>query len=120
MFYAPIFPFGLFIEIIGLCIFYWVSKYLLLRRSAFPNSLSNEITSAMMRVGCAGPLVFSTSSIIFDRYFNPNTANYSNYAHYISIAISLMLMIFGNKILSKKIMLRFIKPKDECHKGDAQ
>lgn len=64
MFYASIFPLGLVIEIIGLAIFYWITKYLLLRRSVYPNSISNKINNSMVKIALCGPLVFSLSNLL--------------------------------------------------------
>ncbi len=56
-FYSAIFPFGLFLEIIGLLIFYWVSKFIFIRRSALPNALSDALTGSMIRIALVLPLV---------------------------------------------------------------
>lgn len=67
MFYAPLFPYGVLFEIIGLIIFYNLNKYLLLRRSAFPNSISNRISSSMVRITFFGPMLFSCSNLLYDK-----------------------------------------------------
>lgn len=39
-FYACIFPYGTLFELISLTLYYWVSKYVLLRRCSWPINLS--------------------------------------------------------------------------------
>ena len=47
-FYAPAMPLSIAIAIFGLILTYWVDKYLLLRRTALPTSLGDELSRAMI------------------------------------------------------------------------
>jgi|APCry1669189241_1035207.scaffolds.fasta_scaffold494465_1 hypothetical protein len=43
VFYACILPYGTMLEILALFFYYWVTKYVLLRRCAWPNNLSDQL-----------------------------------------------------------------------------
>ena len=42
-FYSAIFPYGTFIQILALIVYYWVSKYILIRRCGWPSNLSANL-----------------------------------------------------------------------------
>jgi len=48
VYYCGVLPIILFISLIGLCLNYWVDKYLLLRRSSRPKALSRELPESMI------------------------------------------------------------------------
>jgi len=47
-FYAPAIPFAFIFTIIGLIIWFWTDKYVLLRRLALPQSINHDLTDSMV------------------------------------------------------------------------
>ncbi len=66
LFYAPIFPIGLLIFIVVLISYYYISKYVLIKRTKYSNPISTNLNKSMLRVIFYGPLVYSLGSVFYD------------------------------------------------------
>ena len=58
-FYAGILPFGSLLLILSLGLMYLSSKYLLIKRCSFTNSLSHELNDSMIGIATCLPLIFA-------------------------------------------------------------
>ncbi len=64
--YATLIPFGAFMTMIGLMIFYWVDKYNLLRRSSVNCSISGDLALFSMKLLDFTLVIKPLGEIIFD------------------------------------------------------
>jgi hypothetical protein len=48
--YATLIPFGAFLTIIGVSLYYWVDKYNLLRRSSLKNNISGKMAIRSLKL----------------------------------------------------------------------
>lgn len=46
--YADLIPVGAFIIVVGFCIYYWVDKYNLLRRSSLEGNISGDLAKKIL------------------------------------------------------------------------
>ena len=74
-FYAPLEPFVVLFGIITLCIYYWIFKVLLVRRSSIPVELGKKIAYDMIEVAEYIPLAMALGDVLFNvkfyHYANP-------------------------------------------------
>jgi hypothetical protein len=74
-FYACIFPYGAAFEIISLILFYWASKYILIRRCAWPSNLSTMLqenifkydTIVLKRMMTVMPVLLAVGGLFYER-----------------------------------------------------
>ena len=83
-FLAPVLPISLLYSIIGMIIFYWTEKYILLKKRSAKHHISYELTVEMVELLEMTILIFASSSFFF-RYLFEGTFSY----------INLMLLVIG-------------------------
>jgi len=64
-FYSAAIPFAFIISVLGLAVIFWVDKYMLLRRMAFPKFLNNETTESMIEYLEWAAASFSVGNLIY-------------------------------------------------------
>lgn len=64
--YATLIPIGAFLSCIGLCLYYWIDKYNLLRRSSVNSNISGELSLSSMKLLDITLLCKPLGEIIFD------------------------------------------------------
>ncbi len=64
--YATLIPFGAFVSLIGLAIYYWVDKYNLLRRSSIIQNISGKLAVKCMKLLDFTLFLRSIGALLFD------------------------------------------------------
>ena len=64
--YSSLIPMGAFLSTIGLCLYYWVDKYNLLRRSSVNSAIAGELSLLSMKLLDFTLLCKPIGEIIFD------------------------------------------------------
>lgn len=64
--YSSLIPLGAFLSIIGLCLYYWIDKYNLLRRSSVNSAIAGELSLFSMKLLDFTLLCKPVGEIIFD------------------------------------------------------
>ena len=108
---ACIYPLSFPICFLALIGFYWVDKYLLLRRYVTPFKLGYRTTSKLQQIMSLFPVSFSTTNLII--MFIPvgdgtafENGKYSKVYYYLALAafiLSLAFYLFGNEPLKNLI-----------------
>ncbi|KRX01119.1 hypothetical protein PPERSA_08220 [Pseudocohnilembus persalinus] len=109
MFYASIFPIGVLIEIIGLIIFYWVSKYIYITRTSITNQISPSLNRSMLNIAFFGPLTFSMGALIYDIKILDRNELANDIIHIFSMVLSLLCLLLCDRILQIKKVREWIK-----------
>jgi hypothetical protein len=64
--YATLIPFGAFLTIIGVALYYWIDKFNLLRRSSLKSNLSGEMTLFSLKLLDVTLFLRVIGEVIFD------------------------------------------------------
>lgn len=64
--YSTLIPFGAFISLVGLSIYYWVDKYNLLRRSSIIQNISGKLAIKCMKLLDMTIFFRSMGALLFD------------------------------------------------------
>ena len=64
--YSSLIPFGAFLSIFGLCLYYWIDKYNLLRRSSVNSNIAGELSLYSMKLLDFTLLFKPVGEILFD------------------------------------------------------
>lgn len=99
-FFAPILPLGLILGIITLIIFYWIFKYILLRRSCMPPFLGKEIAYEAIEIMEFVPLFLGLGDIFFNLIFYSETG----FITYVTLGVSIFNFMFPMAWLNKELM----------------
>ncbi|CAD8108585.1 unnamed protein product [Paramecium sonneborni] len=70
LFFAPIIPISILFGLIGLILYYWIQKYLLLRRNCKPPFQSSHLDREMLSLLDLSPLLLSTMQFLIDYSFH--------------------------------------------------
>lgn len=97
---SPLIPAGVILSMIGLCILYWVDKYLLLRRFVCSNFITYKLPKTMTSYLHVSTIFFSLGNLIIMfvpiqyeiDYKLPNF--YKNFSFYLAIIGVLLALIF--------------------------
>jgi hypothetical protein len=65
IFYSPVVPIGLFITIVGFSVFYWVEKYVILRKKSIKNQLSIYVSLEMTEYLEFVISIYAISNLLF-------------------------------------------------------
>ena len=65
--YATLIPFGAFLSIIGLSLYYWVDKFNLLRRSSLDHNISGRMAIRSLRMLDLTLFLRGIGEILFDK-----------------------------------------------------
>ncbi|CAD8076135.1 unnamed protein product [Paramecium primaurelia] len=70
LFFAPLIPISILFGLIGLILYYWIQKYLLLRRNRKPPFQSSHLDREMLNLLDLSPLLLSTMQFLIDYSFH--------------------------------------------------
>ncbi|CAD8113085.1 unnamed protein product [Paramecium sonneborni] len=69
-FFAPLIPLSVLFGFVGLMSYYWIQKYLLLRRNSKPPFQSSHLDTEMLYLMDLSPILFATMQFCLDFIFN--------------------------------------------------
>lgn len=98
-FYSSLIPIGPLLGIITLIVYYWVYKFLLLRRASTPNLMGKKVAYEMIELAEYVPLLLSLGDIIFVKILEKE----SYFINEIGILICCMNFILPMKWVNKKL-----------------
>ncbi|CAD8085698.1 unnamed protein product [Paramecium sonneborni] len=86
LFFAPLVPVSLLFCVVGLFFYYWIQKYLLLRRKCRPPLQSSYLNSEMCNIINFSPILLAAGQLWVDFVFESNST--TKIINFISIGIS--------------------------------
>ena len=98
-FYSSLIPLGPLLGIITLFVYYWVYKYLLLRRASTPNLMGKKVAYEMIELAEYVPLLLALGDIIFVKILDKE----SHFINEIGVIICCVNFILPMKWVNKKL-----------------
>jgi len=107
-FYAPAMPFVLIFTIIGLTLWFWADKYMLLKHMSLPKSIDDDLTEAMVEYLEWAACTFAVGSIMFSYTLKDATGELAfidtaRSLIWLALAVSLFHIFFPMSMLNKKL-----------------
>lgn len=82
VFNASMFPFGALLQIVGVCLLYWASKFVFVNRSSTTDSISSQLNNSMLTICYTLPFVF-VAGFIMQTYVS--TGSFFNIANLMAL-----------------------------------
>jgi len=108
-FYAPALPFSIIFTIIGLVLWFWIDKYVMLRRMGLPKSISKDLTDTAVEYLEWAACTFAVGNIVYV-YTLKNSVDelaFTDTARsliWITLGISLFHIYFPMEMVNKRFL----------------
>lgn len=107
-FYAPAMPFVLIFTIIGLTLWFWADKYMLLKHMSLPKSIDDDLTEAMVEYLEWAACTFAVGSIMFAYTMKDESGELAFHDTarallWLALGVSLFHIFFPMETLNKKL-----------------
>ncbi|CAD8213980.1 unnamed protein product [Paramecium octaurelia] len=102
LFFAPLVPISLLFCICGLFLYYWIQKYLLLRRKCRPPLQSSHLNSEMCNIINFSPILLAAGQLWVDFVFESNAT--TKIVNFVSIGFSGLEFFFPFEKIAKKFL----------------
>jgi len=108
-FYTPAMPFALIFTTVGLALWFWADKWVLIRRLVLPKSINNDLTDSMVEYLEWAVFTFAAGNVVYVYTLKNSLGEFafddtSRALVWVTLGISLFHIYFPMEALNKKLL----------------
>lgn len=100
-FYAALVPISILFALLGLILYYWVQKYLIINRYSRPFLLSDDLNIQMIDMIEYSPIFMAAGAIWFDYVYNDSLPNLVHIINFVSFGVACIELILPAERLNR-------------------